>query len=216
MRVGPADVVDARDLLLDRLAAQIVGAHGVDHAERPAFLAGAVVRHDDDQGIVELARRFEESDQPRDVLVGMIEHGGVGRLQARVEPLLAVRRLGPRLHRIVARRQARAFGNDAQLHLAGEPALALDVPAVGEHRIVLSGSGRAAPGAAHGRRRRPATSATASRHCRRHGRRGSGCPGRPGRRSGDSRWRRCPGGSTGVLSRTSSGAYWSVSASMKP
>ena len=79
-----------------------------------------------------------KADQSRDMLVGMIEHGGIGRLQARKKPLLAVGRFAPRLHRIVARRQARALRHDAQLDLAGEPAFALGVPAVGEQRIVLA------------------------------------------------------------------------------
>ena len=137
MGVGPADVVDARDLLLDRLALQVVGAHGVDHAERPALLAGAVVGHDHDQRVVELARRLEEGHQPREVLVGMVEHGGVGGLQAREQAALALGHVGPGAHRVVARRQARALRHDAELDLAGEPLLALDVPAVGEQRIVF-------------------------------------------------------------------------------
>ncbi len=45
-------------------------------AERAAFLAGAVVGHDDDQGVVELAGALEEGHQAADMLVGMVEHGG--------------------------------------------------------------------------------------------------------------------------------------------
>ena len=132
VRVGAADVLDARDLLVQRFAAQIVGTHGVDHAERAAFLAGAVVGHHDDQGVVELAGAFEEGHQAADMLVGMVEHGGVGGLQPREHAALRFRDLGPRPHGIVARRELRALGHDAHLDLAGEATLALGVPALGE------------------------------------------------------------------------------------
>ncbi|OIQ66442.1 hypothetical protein GALL_519860 [mine drainage metagenome] len=52
MGVRPADVVDPGQLLGHRLALHIVGPHGVDHAERPALLAGAVVGQHQDQGVV--------------------------------------------------------------------------------------------------------------------------------------------------------------------
>ena len=79
--VRPADVVDARHLLRHRLGTEIVRAHGVDEAERPAFLARAVVGQHEDQRVVAHAGRFEERDQPRQMPVGMIEHAGEGRLQ---------------------------------------------------------------------------------------------------------------------------------------
>ena len=67
----------------------------------------------------------------------MVEHGGVGRLQAREQALLALGHIGPGAHGVVARRHARALRDDAERDLAGEPLLALDVPAMGEQRVVF-------------------------------------------------------------------------------
>ncbi len=137
VRIGAADIVDAGDLLVQRLAPEIVGTHGIDHAERTALLAGAVVRHDDDQRVFKLACRFEELHQAADMPVGMFQHGSISGLQAREHAPLGFRNLGPGSHRIVARRQLRLLRDDAHLDLPREPLLALDIPAFGKDRIVL-------------------------------------------------------------------------------
>ena len=171
--VSAADVVDARDLLLDRLALQVVGTHGVDHAERPALLAGAIVGHDDDQRVVELACRLEETQQPREMLVGVVEHGGVGGLQAREQATFALGHIGPGAHRVVARRHSCSLRDDAELDLAGESLLALDIPAVSELRIVLLDQvDRRLVRRVAGAQRSQV--ATAVFRCRRRGRRDSG------------------------------------------
>ena len=137
MRVGAADIVDAGNLLVQRLAPEIVGAHRIDHAERAAFLAGTVVRHDDHQRVFELACGLKELHQPADMLVGMFQHGSIGGLQAREHAPFGFRNLGPRTHRIVARRQLRRLGDDTHLDLSRETLLTLDIPAFGKNRVVL-------------------------------------------------------------------------------
>ena len=46
----------------------------------------------------------EKRDQPRQMLVGMVEHAGEGRLQPREDALLVGAVLVPRLHAVIARR----------------------------------------------------------------------------------------------------------------
>jgi mannitol/fructose-specific phosphotransferase system IIA component len=48
-----------RDLLGQWLGHLVVRPHGVDEAQRPALLAGAVVRQHQHQGVVELAAGLE-------------------------------------------------------------------------------------------------------------------------------------------------------------
>src|SRR5579863_3698195 len=51
--VGSADVVEPRDCVVEILAHAVEITHLVQHAERTALLAGAVVRHHDEQRVVE-------------------------------------------------------------------------------------------------------------------------------------------------------------------
>ena len=69
--LGPADQVDVRQLLRHRLELQIVGPHGVDEAHGSAFLAGAIVRQHQDQGVVAYVGLVEEGHQPRQMPVGV-------------------------------------------------------------------------------------------------------------------------------------------------
>ena len=135
--VGAADVVDAPHLLRNRLGLEIVRAHRVDEAQRPAFLAGAVVGEHQHQRVVENAGGLEERDQPRQMPVGMIEHRRECRLQPREHAPLVGAVLAPRLHAVVARRQPRVGRHQPHLLLPREASLALDVPSFAEDRIVL-------------------------------------------------------------------------------
>ncbi len=136
VRIRTADAVDARELFRHRFRAEVVGAHRIDHAERAAFLAGAIVREHDDQGVVADAGGVEERDQARQMLVGMVEHAGISRLQPG-EDLSLLRAVGvPRLHTVIARRHLCLRGNEAHGLLARHPLFAFHVPAVGEQRIV--------------------------------------------------------------------------------
>ena len=137
VRVGATDVVDARDLLRQRFRPQVVRAHRVDHAQRPALLAGAVVRQHQHQRVVGHAAGVQEVHQPADLRIGVLEHRGIGCLQAGEQAPLIHAVLGPGLDHVVARRQLGAFGHQAQCLLALQALLALHVPAVGEQRVVL-------------------------------------------------------------------------------
>ena len=136
VRVRPADVVDPAQLFRDRLGTEIVRPHRVDEAERPALLAGAVVGQHEDQRVVADAGRVEERDQPRQMLVGMVEHAGEGRLQPREDAPFVGAVLVPRLHAVIARGQPGFRRHDPHRLLPRHPLLALDVPAMGEHRVI--------------------------------------------------------------------------------
>ena len=82
-------------------------------------------------------RGFQERDQPREMLVGVVEHRRERRLQAREDALLVGAVLRPCSHAVVARRQPRIRRYEAHRLLPRKPALALDVPAVAENRVVL-------------------------------------------------------------------------------
>jgi hypothetical protein len=68
--------------------------------------------------------------------VGMVEHAGKGRLQAREHALLLVAVLGPRLHAVIAGRHFGLWRHQPHRLLALKPLRALDVPAVRERRII--------------------------------------------------------------------------------
>ena len=136
VRIRPADVVDPPQLFRHRLGTEIIRPHRVDEAERPALLAGAVVGQHEDQGVVADAGLVEERDQPRQMLVGMVEHAGKRRLQPREDALLVGAVLVPRLHAVIARGHLGVLRHDPHRLLARHALLALDVPAMGEHRVI--------------------------------------------------------------------------------
>ena len=109
---------------------RVVGAHGVDDAPADALLAGAVVGQDQDQRVVAHGRRLEEGDQPRQVLVGVVEHGGVGALQAAEHRLLVGAQLVPGTTPSLRGGRRVSGRHDAHRLLPRQPALALGVPAV--------------------------------------------------------------------------------------
>ena len=87
VRVRAADIVDPPQLFRHRLGTEIIRPHRIDEAERPALLAGAVVGQHEDQRVVADAGLVEKRDQPRQMLVGMVEHAGKRRLQPREHAL---------------------------------------------------------------------------------------------------------------------------------
>ncbi len=135
--VGATDVVDAGDLLGHGFWLAVVGAHGVDHAEGAALLAGAVVAQDQDQGVVAQAGLIQEGDKAGQVAVGVVQHGGEGALEAGEQALFIRRMLGPWTHHVVARRHAGVGRHDAHGLLPRQALLALHVPALREHRVVV-------------------------------------------------------------------------------
>ena len=136
VRVRTADVVDAADFFRHRLGPQIVRTHRIDEAERAAFLARAIVRHDNDQGVVAHACGIEEGNEPRQMLVGMIEHAGERRLQAGEDTLFVVAVFDPGLYAVIARRHSCIWWHQAHRLLPRETLLALDIPAMGERGVI--------------------------------------------------------------------------------
>ena len=136
--VGAADIVDAGELLRDRLRLEIERPHRVDEAERAALLARAIVGHHDDDRVVANVRRLQERDEARKMPVGMIEHAGEGRLQPREHATLVDGVILPGLDAVVARRHPRLLRHQPHRLLARQPPFALDIPAVHEFGIVAS------------------------------------------------------------------------------
>jgi hypothetical protein len=214
--VGPADGVDAGQLGRRWLGHLVVRAHGIDEAEGPALLAGTVVRQQQHDGVVQLAAGLQVIEQPGQLLVGMVQHGGIGSLQARHHRLLLGRMVGPGLDAGIARRQLGVRRHDAQRLLPRQAAFTLHVPAVAELRIVLADQCvRRLVRRMAGTQRQPQVPGAARLVGLVVGQVADALVDQVGRQV-VAGLERLPGVGMGVLSRTSSGAYWSVSASMKP
>ena len=103
-----------------------------------ALHARAVVAPDPDHdGVLELAHLVDRVDDPADVPVGVL---GVARVDLHltgVEALVRLVQRVPRRERVVARRQLRVGGDDAERLLARERLLAHHVPALVERAAVL-------------------------------------------------------------------------------
>ncbi len=136
VRVRPADVVDPAQLFRDRFGTEIIRPHRVDEAQRPALLACAIIGQNQDQRVVANAGRVEKRDQPRQMLIGMVEHAGESRLQPREDALFVDGVLIPCLHAVIACGQPGFRRHDPHRLLPRHPLLALDVPAMGEHRVI--------------------------------------------------------------------------------
>ena len=128
----PADLVQPRLRLVDVVEQRLSVAGGVGDALRAALLAGAVVGHQQQDGVVELARGFEIGDQPPNLFVGVAEESGERLLEGREEPFRIRREVVPGLDAGIARREFRALGNDAEFELSREPLFAHLVPALVE------------------------------------------------------------------------------------
>ena len=133
MRVGPADLVDACQFLRHRLAAEL---HGPMALTKPSGPPSWLAPLSDMHQISVLSRTpacVKECDQPRQMLVGMVEHAGEGRLQPGEDaPLVgecSSQAFTPSLRggsRVPCGTMPIAF-------CRAMPLLALDIPAVGEH-----------------------------------------------------------------------------------
>ena len=137
VRIRAADVIKAGHRLLDGGRDAVVVAHRVDHAHRAAFLAGTVVRHHQEHGVVELTDGLQERRHPADVVIGVIEKSGESLLQAKRQRLLGRTQLGPGLDARISRREFGVGRHDAHLLLARKPLLANRIPASIEAAAVL-------------------------------------------------------------------------------
>src|SRR5262245_44591075 len=105
LRPWAADVADPAFDFLERFGDAVEIFERVDHAKRAAFLAGAVVGHQQDERVVQLTDIGEDGDQPSDLLVSMIEERCKCFLQLESKPLLRVRQRVPRLDTGIAWRE---------------------------------------------------------------------------------------------------------------
>ena len=132
-RAEAAEVIDVREFVGD-----VVGFVGdvvpelVVGAVRTAFARCAVVGHEHDDRVVEVAGRGEMVEDTTDVMVGVrderrahFHHPGVETTAWRIDR-------GPFLDPRRAARQPCAFGDDPEVDLAGERRVAPCVPAVVE------------------------------------------------------------------------------------
>ena len=101
-------------------------------AELAALLAGAVVRQQQDDGVVEDAEALEILEEPADLGVGVLEEGGERLLEPGRQAPLVLRQRVPRLDAGVAGGEPGVGGQEAHLDLPGEPPLAGDVPSLVE------------------------------------------------------------------------------------
>ena len=135
----PADLVQRRDLLLDRVRDVVLGEQFAD-APLLAFGARAVVAPDvEDDGVVAEAELLQPVHQLADLGVGVLDEPGEHLHQPPLERPLRLGDAVPRRHRVGSRRQLRVGGNPAELLLPREDALAVLVPAVVELAFVLVG-----------------------------------------------------------------------------
>ena len=125
-------------LLLGRERDPVQRRHLVERARERALHARAVVAPDPDHdGVVELAHLVDRVDDPADVPVGVL---GVARVDLHLTGVEALVRLVERVpgrERVVARRQLRVGGNDAERLLPRERLLAHHVPPLVERAAVL-------------------------------------------------------------------------------
>jgi hypothetical protein len=75
--LGPAELVDQRQVLLDRVGPAVEELVLVDRPVRRALAGGAVVGAVEDQRVVELAGLLEEVDDPADLVICVLTEAGV-------------------------------------------------------------------------------------------------------------------------------------------
>ncbi len=151
-----AEIVEEREVVLDRVGDPVEELHLVDRPVRATFTRGAVVRDEHDQRVVPIAELLEIPEQPPDLIVGVREEPGVDLgHSAEQRPLVGRQRRpgtghvhhrerlpvgpGPALGR-ADRIQRRQFGlgrHEAEFLLPGEGLLAHGLIAHVESPLVL-------------------------------------------------------------------------------
>ena len=91
-----AQVVDVLERLFDGVGQAIEDLVLVDRAVRSALAGCAVVRHHDDERVVQLATLLEVVEQPADLMVGVAQEACVDLRHAGEDVLLVVSQRGPR------------------------------------------------------------------------------------------------------------------------
>ena len=91
VEVRLADLVDVLEVVGEVVAHRVEVARRVHRPQRRTLLARAVVRDQDDQRVVAASELLEVRDQPPQMQIGVLEHAGVGGLEADREAALVVR-----------------------------------------------------------------------------------------------------------------------------
>jgi hypothetical protein len=74
--VRPAQLVDALEVLLDRLRHVVEEQHLVERPDRSALRARAIVEDEQEQGVVELSDLLQEADHPSELVIGVADEPG--------------------------------------------------------------------------------------------------------------------------------------------
>ena len=152
VRPRAAELVEVLEVLLHRVGEAVEELVLVDRAVRPALARGAVVGDEHDDRVLELTALLEVVEQAAELVVGVAEEAGVDLGHAGEQPLLVVGERLPGPHAVslrprlavvarrvgvgVDRRQLGALGDDPELLLALEDALAIRLVAHVEHALV--------------------------------------------------------------------------------
>ena len=141
VQVGLADGLDVLQVLGQGVADAVEVAQGVHRTKGRALLAGAIVRDQGDQGVLQAALLAQPVDQPAHLQVGVFEHAGEGGLQPHRQPPFVVAQGVPGLHPRITIRQDGIGRHEAQGLLAGEAVGARGVPALLEDGLVAVDEG---------------------------------------------------------------------------
>ena len=134
--LGPADLIDQLEALLERLLGVVEELRLVGGAGGPALGAGAVVGDDHDQRVVQLALLAQELDQPPDLVIGVGQEPGEDLHHPGGKPPRRRRQRRPVGHVGIVPRQLRIRRDDPEFLLPGEHLLPVGVPSVVENARV--------------------------------------------------------------------------------
>ena len=139
--MGLTDRIDVLEVLGQGVPDAVEVPKGVHRAEGRAFLAGAVVRDQGDQGVLEAALLAQPVDQSSHLQVGVLEHAREGRLEPHCQPAFIFAQGVPGFHPRVRFGQDGIRGHDTQRLLTGQTVGPGDVPALGEDGFVAVDEG---------------------------------------------------------------------------
>ncbi len=103
VQIGAANGIDLRHHLLHRGPQTIEKGQFIERAIKSPFLTGAIVRKQDEKGIIHDLNGVQKIHQPTNLIVGVIQKPGKRFLHAGVQPLLVPAEFVPGCHPRVAR-----------------------------------------------------------------------------------------------------------------
>ena len=136
VQVGLADGIDVLQVLGQGVADAVEVAEGVHRAKGRALLAGAIVRDQGDQGVLQATLFAQPVHQPAHLQVGVLEHSRKGGLEPDGQPALVIAQGVPGLHPRIGLGQDGVGRHDAQGLLTGQTVGAGCIPALGEDGLI--------------------------------------------------------------------------------